>query len=77
MILRNREGHKEFDCEPDHQDRTSGLSALVRVKDEEDWVEQSLNSILWVDEIVITVNDCSDRTPEIIERFRQSLSLTV
>ena len=72
MILRNREGHKEFDCEPDHQDRIPGLSALVRLRDEEDWVEHSLNSILWVDEIVIVVNDCSDRTPQIVERFRQA-----
>jgi hypothetical protein len=74
MILQNREGHHEFNCEPDHTNRIPGLSALVRVKDEEDWVKLSLDSIQWADEIVITVNDCSDSTPEIVERFRRTHS---
>ena len=47
-----------------------GLSALVRLRDEESWCKLALESIVWFDEIVIVLNCCSDRTPVIVERFR-------
>jgi len=71
MRLINREGRTAFDHEPDATaHRTPGVSTLVRVKDEEDWIERSLHSVLWADEIVVTLNDCADATPQIVERFR-------
>jgi len=50
--------------------RSPGLSALVRLRDEETWVKLALESITWFDEIVIVLNCCTDRTPEIVEDFR-------
>jgi glycosyltransferase involved in cell wall biosynthesis len=47
-----------------------GITAVVRLRNEQDYAEQALNSILpFVDEFVIVYNQCSDRTPEIVERF--------
>jgi glycosyltransferase involved in cell wall biosynthesis len=47
-----------------------GISAIVRLRDEEEYLEQALNSILpFFDEFVIVFNQCSDRTPEIVEAF--------
>jgi glycosyltransferase involved in cell wall biosynthesis len=47
-----------------------GLSAIVRLSNEEDFAEASLNSILpYFDEIVVVFNDCTDRTPEIVAEF--------
>ena len=49
-----------------------GLSALVRLRNEEDFAEASLNSILpYFDEIVIVFNGCTDRTPEIVAEFER------
>lgn len=73
MRLENTEGLAAFNCEPDHQNRTPGLSALVRLHNEENWIAACLESILdWHDEIVICLNLCTDRTPEIVERFRSA-----
>jgi len=47
-----------------------GISAIVRVRNEEDYLEEALHSILpFFDELVIVYNQCIDRTPEIIARF--------
>jgi hypothetical protein len=47
-----------------------GLSALVRLRDEEAWCGLALESIAgWCDEIVIVTNTCIDRTPEIVAEF--------
>jgi glycosyltransferase involved in cell wall biosynthesis len=47
-----------------------GLSAIVRLRNEADFAETSLKSILpFFDEIVVVFNDCTDRTPEIVAEF--------
>jgi glycosyltransferase involved in cell wall biosynthesis len=47
-----------------------GVSAILRLRNEADYLEKALNSILpSFDEFVIVYNQCSDRTPEIIEQF--------
>jgi glycosyltransferase involved in cell wall biosynthesis len=47
-----------------------GISAILRLRNEEDFVEVVLNSILpFFDEFVIVYNQCTDRTPEIVEKF--------
>lgn len=47
-----------------------GLSALVRLRDEEAWCGLALESIAdWCDEIIIVTNACTDRTPEIVAEF--------
>jgi glycosyltransferase involved in cell wall biosynthesis len=47
-----------------------GISAIIRLKNEADYLEKALNSILpFFDEFVIVYNQCTDRTPEIIEEF--------
>lgn len=47
-----------------------GLSALVRLHNEEEFAYASLNSIVpYFDEIVVVFNDCTDRTPDIVADF--------
>jgi glycosyltransferase involved in cell wall biosynthesis len=47
-----------------------GISAILRLRNEEDFVEAALNSILpFFDEFVIVYNQCTDRTPEIVAQF--------
>lgn len=51
--------------------RTPGLSGLVRLRDEEVWCRLALESFVdWCDELIVVLNCCSDRTPEIVEAFR-------
>jgi glycosyltransferase involved in cell wall biosynthesis len=53
--------------------KKAGITAIVRLKNEEDYLEKALNSILpFFDEFVIIYNQCTDRTPEIVERFAKS-----
>jgi hypothetical protein len=67
MILSNREGLAAFDCEPDHGNRKPGLSAMLRVHNEEAWIKAALESILpWVNEAVVLLNNCTDATPRIV-----------
>lgn len=70
MIRRNREGHDEYDIDPDwHAGRERGVSAMLRVGNEEEWIGPCLESIVeFFDEIVVTI-DCDDRTLEVIETF--------
>ncbi len=72
MILRNREGRAAFhrECGPDHGNRRAGLSAMFRVHNEEAWIGLALDSVLpWVDEAVVVLNRCTDRTAEIVSRY--------
>jgi glycosyltransferase involved in cell wall biosynthesis len=58
--------HSDFDS----RHKKPGLSAIVRLRNEEDFAAATLDSIQpFFDEIVIVFNDCSDRTPEIVEEF--------
>ncbi len=58
---------------PEDFDRTGkkpGLSAIVRLRNEEDFAERALESIApFFDEIVVVYNGCTDATPEIVARF--------
>lgn len=49
-----------------------GLSAMVVLKNEEEFAAVALESILpFFDEIVVVINGCTDRTPEIVEGFAE------
>lgn len=51
-------------------DRPAGLTAIVRVRDEEEWLEPALRSIAVIaDQIVVGDNGSRDRTPEILARL--------
>ena len=55
-----------------------GLTAIVALRNEEEFAEAALESILpFFDEIVIVYNDCEDRTPEIVARFAEAHPDTV
>ncbi len=55
-------------------DRPQGLSAVVRVKDEETWLAVSIRSIATVaDEIIVGDNGSTDRTPEILTELKKEL----
>ena len=55
--------------------RQSGVSAMVRVKNEEEWIETSILSVKnAVDEIVVVDNGSTDQTPEILKKLEQQLS---
>jgi hypothetical protein len=70
MILKNRENLKEFDIPADwYKNRKPGVSAALRIGNEERWIGPCLESILpFFDEIVIAI-ECTDRTKEIIQTF--------
>ena len=71
MHLTNREGHRAYYMQPDWTvGRAPGLSALVRLHNEEEWIAPCLESLVgWCDQIVVVLNCCTDRTPEIVQRF--------
>ena len=46
-----------------------GVSGLMRVKDDEEFIEQSIDSCIdALDELVIVYNGCTDKSPEIIRK---------
>lgn len=71
MHFRNREGFPDWNIPEDHvARRTVGLSAMVRLKDEETWIAACLASILpWFDEIVCVIQPCTDATEQVIRTF--------
>lgn len=47
----------------------NGVSGIMRVKNDSEFIESSIDSCIdALDELVIVYNDCSDNTPELIER---------
>jgi glycosyltransferase involved in cell wall biosynthesis len=59
---------------PKPEDRPKGVSALVRVRGEEEWIEPSLLSIQeFADEILVLDNGASPQTQEVLERLRGPL----
>lgn len=56
--------------------RPLGVSALVRVKDEEEWIEPSLRSLEgFADEIIVVDNGSTDSTVERVRELQRKLSL--
>jgi len=70
MILKNREGIEAYNIRPDwYKHRRPGISAALRLGNEERWIGPCLESILpFFDEIVCAV-ECTDRTKDIIRSF--------
>lgn len=55
--------------------RAQGISAVVRVKDEEEWIEACLLSVSdAVDELVVVDNGSTDGTPAILARLARTLA---
>ena len=55
--------------------RPDGISAIVRAKDEEEWIEASIRSIVgFADQIVVGDNGSIDATPGILRRLSGELS---
>jgi len=53
--------------------RSSGISAFMRIRNGQDFLESTILSHLdYFDEIVAVYNQCTDSTPEILLRLRQS-----
>jgi hypothetical protein len=51
--------------------RKPGISGFMRLKNEEQFVETTIESVVGcLDELIIVHNGCTDRTPEIIESCR-------
>lgn len=51
-------------------DLKDGLSGLIRVKNEEQFIEPCIKTCVdALDELIIVYNDCTDRTPEIVQRM--------
>lgn len=71
MHFTNREGLEEWNIPEHHLTRRKlGLSAMVRLKDEETWIGPCLQSILpWFDEIVCVLQPCTDATEAVIRTF--------
>ena len=54
-----------------NNDRKLGLTGLMRVKNEEDTIAQSIDSCIdALDELIITYHDCTDNSVQIIESKR-------
>ena len=52
-----------------------GLSGLMRVKNEERFIEPCIDSCIdSLDELIIVYNDCTDETPDIVERMHRKYS---
>lgn len=68
FVYENEEGHTEYNISRDmFENREPGLSAMVRVKNEEEYIEPALRSILpWCDEVVVALQASTDRTEEIV-----------
>lgn len=53
-----------------NENRSEGISAFMRIKNGEEFLEYSIRSILnQVDEIVCVYNDCTDNTESILKRL--------
>ena len=66
MILRNVEGHEEFNIDPNwHARRKPGISVYFRVKNEGEFIRPSILSLIrFVDEVIIALQPSEDDTLE-------------
>ena len=54
-------------------ERQHGLSVMMRVKNEERWILFAIKSILdYVDEVIILLQPCEDKTEEIIKSIKSN-----
>jgi len=73
QTFQNKENLRNFNFTLRESWRPDGVSAMLRVKNEEDKIYYCLKSILHVfDEIVLVDNHSEDRTPEILRDFKRS-----
>jgi glycosyltransferase involved in cell wall biosynthesis len=55
-----------------------GITAVVRVKDEEDWIEPSIRSLAgFADQIVVGDNGSTDATPVLLKRLQEEFPRTL
>lgn len=55
-----------------NKDFKLGVSGLMRVKNDEEFIEASIDSCIdALDELIIVYNDCSDNSPTLIEKKRR------
>lgn len=74
--LKNYEGIKDYFINPSYlQNRKTGISAILRIKNEEEFIKPCILSIInFFDEITIGLNDCTDNTPYIVKKLALSHS---
>jgi len=70
----NIEGIKEYNIDPKSWDnRKPGLSAMVRLRNEEEFIKPCIDSIIeWFDEIVCTLQCSTDATEDILKSFNSN-----
>lgn len=59
------------------EQRHEGITMLLRLKNEEEWIEPSIQSIQWADLIVCCFQNSTDRTEEIVRDTSDSLKTLV
>lgn len=71
LICQNIEGKEEFNIEPTSWvGRKSGLSAMIRLGNEQEWIRSCIESIYNLfDEIVCTLQCSTDNTYKILQQF--------
>ena len=58
--------------------KPAGLSVMMTIKNEEDWIEKSISSISGIaDEIVAVDNGSDDETPVILDRLERRMNGTL
>lgn len=56
-----------------YKNRKHGLSAIMRIKNDEKWIFYAVTSIIdFVDEIIVVLQNCTDKTEEIIRSINSS-----
>ena len=70
MRFCNIENHKAYDFVLDDKHHHRGISAMLRVKNEERTIRASIISIIdFVDEVLVVDNGSTDKTPDIIDEL--------
>jgi len=71
LYLKNHEGFAKYDIDPSAwQNRKPGLSAMVRLANEDEWIGPTIESIInWHDEIICTLQCSTDKTEQILRSF--------
>lgn len=72
LYLKNKEGLEGFNIAPGSwENRRPGISAFIRLMNEEEFVQPAIESILtWVDEVVCTFQCSTDATKDIVASIK-------